>query len=106
MTLTKYNFRLCYNAVYFTKSYLGSLKMIQDELGFSSAFIINEEALWAKAIAGITEKWLKDQGWKSNRCRDIPKRDVGFLSAFAEDQKFEDSGHCLHLQPTGDCCLC
>ena len=69
----KYNFRLCYNAVYFTKSYLGSLKMIQDELGFSSAFIINEEALWAKAIAGITEKWLKDQGWKVTGVETYPK---------------------------------
>ena len=69
----KYHFRLCYNAVYFAKAYLGSLKMINDELGFNSAFILNEEALWAKAIAGITEKWLKEQGWKVNGVQTYPK---------------------------------
>ena len=69
----KYNFRLCYNAVSFTKAYLGSLKMIQDELGFKSAFIINEEALWAKAIAGIAKKWLEDQGWEVPDPQTYPK---------------------------------
>lgn len=69
----KYNFRLCYNAVYFTKAYLGSLKMIQDELGFKSAYIINEEALWAKAIAGITKKWLEGQGWEVSGPQTYPK---------------------------------
>jgi branched-chain amino acid transport system substrate-binding protein len=69
----KYHFRLCYNAVYFTRSYLGSLKMINEEFGFNSAFILNEEALWAKAIAGITKKWLEGQGWKVNGVQTYPK---------------------------------
>jgi branched-chain amino acid transport system substrate-binding protein len=69
----KYHFRLCYNAVYFAKAYLGSLKMIQDDFGFNSAFIINEEALWAKAIAGITKKWLEDNGWKVTDVQTYPK---------------------------------
>jgi len=69
----KYHFRLCYNAVYFAKAYLGSLKMINEEFGFNSAFILNEEALWAKSIAGITEKWLQEQGWKVNGVQTYPK---------------------------------
>jgi branched-chain amino acid transport system substrate-binding protein len=69
----KYNFRLCYNAIYFTKAYLGSLKMIHDEFGFTRAFIINEEALWAKAIAGITKKWFEGQGWTVTGIQTYPK---------------------------------
>ena len=69
----KYHFRLCYNSVYFAKSYLGSLKAINEEFGFNSAFILNEEALWAKAIADIAEKWLKEQGWKVNGTQTYPK---------------------------------
>ena len=69
----KYHFRLCYNAVYFARSYLGSLKMINEDFGFNSAFILNEEALWAKAIAGITKKWLEGQGWTVNGVQTYPK---------------------------------
>lgn len=69
----KYNFRLSYNSVYFANAYLGVLKMINEEFGFNSAFILNEEALWAKAIAGIAQKWLEGQGWKVNGVQTYPK---------------------------------
>lgn len=69
----KYNFRLSYNSVYFANAYLGVLKMINEEFGFKSAFILNEEALWAKAIAGIAQKWLEGQGWKVNGVQTFPK---------------------------------
>jgi len=69
----KYNFRLSYNSVYFANAYLGVLKMINEDFGFNSAFILNEEALWAKAIAGIAQKWLEGQGWKVNGVQTYPK---------------------------------
>jgi branched-chain amino acid transport system substrate-binding protein len=69
----KYNFRLSYNSVYFANAYLGVLKMINEEFGFNSAFILNEEALWAKAIAGIAQKWLEGHGWKVNAVQTYPK---------------------------------
>jgi branched-chain amino acid transport system substrate-binding protein len=69
----KYNFRLSYNSVFFANAYLGVLKMINEEFGFNSAFILNEEALWAKAIAGIAQKWLEGQGWKVNGVQTYPK---------------------------------
>ena len=69
----KYHFRLCYNSVYFSKTYLGVLEMIKEEFGFNSAYILNEEALWAKAIAGIAKQWLEGQGWKVTGSETFPK---------------------------------
>ena len=69
----KYYFRLCYNAVYFVKSYLGVLKTINAQFGFTKAFILTEEALWAKAIGGMTAKWMKGQGWDVTGHQTFPK---------------------------------
>ncbi len=69
----KYVFRLCYDAPYFVKSYLGVLKKINANFSFNKAFILTEEALWAKAIGGMTAKWLKGQGWKVTGHQTFPK---------------------------------
>lgn len=69
----KYVFRLCYDAPYFVKSYLGVLKKIQADFQFNKAFILTEEALWAKAIGGMTDKWLKSQGWDVTGNQTFPK---------------------------------
>lgn len=74
----KYFFRLCYNAVYFVKSYLGVLKMINQDFGFDKVFILTEEALWAKAIGGMTAKWAKGQGWKVTGHQTFPKGTTDF----------------------------
>ncbi|MDY6881503.1 MAG: ABC transporter substrate-binding protein [Thermodesulfobacteriota bacterium] len=69
----KYVFRLCMDAVYFVKSYLSVLKKINTDFGFTRAFILTEEALWAKAIGGMTSKWLKGQGWEVTGHQTFPK---------------------------------
>ena len=69
----KYVFRLCYDAPHFVKSYLGVLKKIQADFKFNKAFILTEEALWAKAIGGMTAKWLKGQGWDVTGNQTFPK---------------------------------
>lgn len=74
----KYLFRTCYDASYFVKSYLGVLKMIKDKFGFDKAFILHEEALWARAIGGGTAKWFKGQGWKVTGKQSFPKGTTDF----------------------------
>ena len=69
----KYVFRVCFDAPYYVKSYLGALKKINVDFGFNKAFIFTEEALWAKAVGGMTSKWLKGQGWKVTGHQTFPK---------------------------------
>jgi len=69
----KYYFRLCYDSPYFVKSYLAALKKINADFGFNRAFVLTEEALWAKAIGEMTTKWWKDQGWEVTGHQTYPK---------------------------------
>ncbi|MFH1350973.1 MAG: ABC transporter substrate-binding protein [Pseudomonadota bacterium] len=77
----KYLFRLCYDAIYFVKGYLGVLKMINDDFGFNRAFILHEEALWARAIGGMTAKWFKEQGWTVTGQQSFPKGTSDFSAS-------------------------
>ena len=77
----KYCFRLCYDAPSFAKSYLGALKLINQEYGLNRAFFIIEEALWAKAIAAKTEEWMKGQNWTVTGNFSFPKSATDFSSS-------------------------
>lgn len=76
----KYCFRLCYDAPAFTKTYLGALKLINADFGFNKAFIMTEEALWAKAIGSKTAEWMKEQGWTITGNYSFPKGATDFSS--------------------------
>ncbi|MFH0958205.1 MAG: ABC transporter substrate-binding protein [Pseudomonadota bacterium] len=76
----KYCFRLCYDAPSFAKSYLGALKLINQDFGLNKAFFVIEEALWAKAIAGKTAEWLKSQNWTVTGDQTFPKSTTDFSS--------------------------
>ncbi len=76
----KYCFRLCYDAPAFTKTYLGALKLINADYGFNKAFIMTEEALWAKAIGSKTAEWMKQEGWTITGDYSFPKGATDFSS--------------------------
>ncbi len=69
----KYNFRLCYNSVYFVGCYVKGLELIGKQFGFKKSYILTEEALWAKAIGGFSEKWYKENGWQVTMHETFPK---------------------------------
>ncbi|MEW6406605.1 MAG: ABC transporter substrate-binding protein, partial [Chloroflexota bacterium] len=76
----KYCFRLCYDAPAFAKTYLGALKLINADYGFNKAFIMTEEALWAKAIGSKTAEWMKQEGWTITGDHSFPKGATDFSS--------------------------
>ena len=76
----KYCFRLCFDAPAFAKTYLGALKLINADYGFNKAFIMTEEALWAKAIGGKTAEWMKKNGWTITGNYTFPKGATDFSS--------------------------
>ncbi len=76
----KYCFRLCYDAPSFTKTYLGALQLINKDFGFNRAFVMTEEALWAKAIGNISMQWMKKQGWTITGNHSFPKATSDFSS--------------------------
>ena len=76
----KYIFRVCYDAPYFVKSLLDVLKKINADFQFNKAFIFTEEALWAKAIGGMTAEWFKKQGWEVKGSQTFPKGTTDFSS--------------------------
>ncbi|MDY7035210.1 MAG: ABC transporter substrate-binding protein [Thermodesulfobacteriota bacterium] len=69
----KYLFRLSINAVHFFQAYTGVLNAINQEFGFNRAAIIVEEALYTKAIAAMTAKWLTGKGWEVTVNETFPK---------------------------------
>jgi branched-chain amino acid transport system substrate-binding protein len=69
----KYNFRLCYNSIYFVGGYVKGLELIGKQFGFKKSYILTEEALWAKAIGGASEKWYKENGWQVTMHETFPK---------------------------------
>lgn len=77
----KYNFRLCYNSIDFAKAYLRIFEMIKEEFGFDTVFILNDEALWARNIAGFAKRWFEEQGWKLTGMETFPKGTSDFSAS-------------------------
>ena len=69
----KYCFRVCFDARQYFGAYLNVYKEIQADFGFDKAFIFTEEAMWAKAVGGMTAKSLKSQGWDITGSQTFPK---------------------------------
>ena len=61
----KYFFRNCINSTYlvmYMQEVMGFLR--KKEFGFSKAYIIPQDVLYAKATAQGIEKWFKEKGWE------------------------------------------
>jgi branched-chain amino acid transport system substrate-binding protein len=59
----KYIFRNCMNAPYLAMYMGGIMGFVKKEFGFSKAFIITQDVLWAKGTGAGLEKWYKENGW-------------------------------------------
>jgi len=88
--LYKYNFKLNFNSIDMIGSYLGLLKTINKNFGFSKIFILNEEALWAKASGDYIEKTVKKwNGWEVAGHHSFPKGTTDYSSSLL---KIKNSG--------------
>ena len=60
----KYIFRNCLNAPYLAMYLGGVMGFIKKEFGFSKAYIITQDVMWAKGTGQGLEKWYKENGWE------------------------------------------
>jgi branched-chain amino acid transport system substrate-binding protein len=60
----KYCFRNAINAPYLAMYLGGVMGFIKKEFGFSKAYIITQDVLWAKGTGQGLEKWFKENGWE------------------------------------------
>ena len=60
----KYIFRNCLNAPYLAMYLGGVMGFIRKEFGFSKAYIIVQDTLWAQATGKGLDKWYKGNGWE------------------------------------------
>jgi branched-chain amino acid transport system substrate-binding protein len=60
----KYIFRNCLNAPYLAMYLGGVMGFAKKEFGFSKAYIIVQDTLWAQATGKGLEKWYKGNGWE------------------------------------------
>ncbi len=50
--------------------YLGGVMgFIKKEFGFSKAYIVTQDVLWAKGTGQGLEKWYKENGWEVTEFR-------------------------------------
>lgn len=84
----KYIFKLNFNSIHCISGYLGLLKMINKEYGFNKVFILNEEALWAKATGSFIEKEVKKwSGWEVTGHQSFPKGTTDYSSSLLKIKK-------------------
>jgi len=60
----KYCFRNGINSPYYVMYLQGVMEFLNKEFGFSKAYIIVQDVLWAKATGQGLEKWYKEKSWE------------------------------------------
>jgi branched-chain amino acid transport system substrate-binding protein len=60
----KYCFRNCLNAPYLVMYLQGVMEFVKKQYGFSKAYIIVQDTLWAQGTGKGLEKWYKENGWE------------------------------------------
>ncbi|HVP78110.1 MAG TPA: ABC transporter substrate-binding protein [Thermodesulfobacteriota bacterium] len=60
----KYCFRNALNAPYLVMYLQGVMEFIKKQFGFSKAYIIVQDTLWAQGTGKGLEKWYKENGWE------------------------------------------
>jgi branched-chain amino acid transport system substrate-binding protein len=60
----KYFFRNCFNAVYLVGSMAQTMGFVNEEFGFTKAYIINQDVAWANGTAGGLAGAIEGAGWE------------------------------------------
>jgi branched-chain amino acid transport system substrate-binding protein len=60
----KYCFRDTLNAIYVSTYLQEAMKFLKKEFGFSKAYIVAQDVLWAKATGENLKKWWEGNGWE------------------------------------------
>jgi branched-chain amino acid transport system substrate-binding protein len=60
----KYCFRNCLNAPYLVMYVQGTMAFLKKQFGFTKAYIVVQDTLWAKGTGQGIEKWFKENGWE------------------------------------------
>jgi branched-chain amino acid transport system substrate-binding protein len=60
----KYCFRNCLNAVYLVKYLQGTMGFLGKEFGFTKAYLVVQDTLWAQATGKGLDKWYKANNWE------------------------------------------
>ena len=60
----KYCFRNGINSPYYVMYLQGAMEFLKKEFGFTKAYIIVQDVLWAKATGQGLEKWYKENSWE------------------------------------------
>lgn len=60
----KYMFRMTLTSVDLGNYMTGLMEFLQKEFGFSRAYIITQDVLWAKGTGQVLEKWFNEHGWQ------------------------------------------
>ena len=60
----KYCFRNCLNSPYLAMYMTEVMRFIGKQFGFSKAYIIVQDTLWAQATGKGLDKWCKENGWE------------------------------------------
>jgi branched-chain amino acid transport system substrate-binding protein len=60
----KYCFRNCLNAPYLAMYMTEVMKFLKKEFGFSKAFIVVQDTLWAQGTGKGVSKWCGENGWE------------------------------------------
>src|SRR4030067_1820726 len=60
----KYCFRNGINSPYYVMYLQGAMEFLKKEVGFTKAYIIVQDVLWAKATGQGLEKWYKENSWE------------------------------------------
>lgn len=60
----KYMFRNCLNAVYLVKYLGGTMAHLNKEFGFTKAYIIAQDTMWAQATGKFLKGWYEKNGWE------------------------------------------
>jgi branched-chain amino acid transport system substrate-binding protein len=60
----KYCFRNCLNAPYLAMYMMEVMRFLKKEFGFSKAFIVVQDTLWAQGTGKGVDKWCKGNGWE------------------------------------------
>jgi branched-chain amino acid transport system substrate-binding protein len=60
----RYGFRVSLDAAYLIQYLSGAMGFVQKEFGFTKAFLMHQDVLWAQATAKAMEGWFGKNGWQ------------------------------------------
>jgi len=60
----KYCFRNCLNAIYLVTYLQGTMEFLNKEFGFSKAYLIVQDTLWAQATGKGLSEWYEKNNWE------------------------------------------